>query len=90
MTAQEQHEVHSGDSTAPPDIRLAEKVKGIDWKKYFFMAMGIAFFCLVYPVVASRGMDFDDPRQLGLIEAQLAGWVRAARELDLHTLVERQ
>ena len=28
-----------------------------------------ALFCLVYPIVASRGMDLDDPRQRALVSA---------------------
>ena len=30
-----------------------------------------ALFCLVYPIVASRGMDLDDPRQRGLVECMM-------------------
>ena len=47
-----------------------------------------ALFCLVYPVVASRGMDLDDPRQRGLLEVMSSRFGRAARELDLADLLD--
>jgi aminoglycoside phosphotransferase (APT) family kinase protein len=46
-----------------------------------------ALFCLVYPVVASRGMDLDDPRQRGLVECMLRRFDRAVAELDLAELL---
>ena len=46
-----------------------------------------ALFCLVYPVVASRGMDLDDPRQRGLVECMLHRFERAVAELDLAELL---
>ena len=46
-----------------------------------------ALFCLVYPVVASRGMDLDDPRQRSLLEMMSSRFGRAARELDLAELL---
>ncbi len=42
-----------------------------------------ALWCLAYPVIASRGMDLDDPRQHALIELMNSRLVRAARDLDL-------
>ncbi len=46
-----------------------------------------ALFCLVYPIVASRGMDFDDPRQLELVASMLRRFDRAVQDLDLGSLV---
>lgn len=46
-----------------------------------------ALFCLVYPVVASRGMDLADPRQRALLETMSGRFGRAVRELDLHELL---
>jgi len=36
-----------------------------------------ALFCLVYPVVASRGMDLDDPRQADLVSVMMSRMSRA-------------
>ena len=46
-----------------------------------------ALFCLVYPVVAWRGMDAGDPRQVGLATTMLERFDRAARDLDLGALL---
>ncbi len=46
-----------------------------------------ALFCLVYPVVAWRGMDAGDPRQVGLATTMLDRFARAAEELDLAALL---
>ncbi len=46
-----------------------------------------ALFCLVYPIVAARGMDLDDPRQLGLVQCMLRRFDRAVGQLDLAELV---
>ena len=46
-----------------------------------------ALFCLVYPVVASRGMDLDDPRQRKLLETMSGRFGRATEELDLAALL---
>ena len=46
-----------------------------------------ALFCLVYPIVASRGMDLDDPRQRDLVVCMLRRFDRAVRELDLAELL---
>lgn len=46
-----------------------------------------ALFCLVYPVVAWRGMDATDPRQVGLADAMLERFDRAVAELDLAELL---
>ncbi|MFK8025405.1 MAG: phosphotransferase family protein [Ilumatobacter sp.] len=42
-----------------------------------------ALFCLVYPVVASRGMDLSDPRQHELVATMSRGCARAIDALDL-------
>jgi hypothetical protein len=42
-----------------------------------------ALFCLVYPVVAWRGMDAGDPRQVDLAATMLDRFDRAVAELDL-------
>lgn len=46
-----------------------------------------ALFCLVYPVVAWRGMDAGDPRQSDLARTMLERFERAVRELDLAELL---
>ena len=46
-----------------------------------------ALFCLVYPIVASRGMDLADPRQHRLVESMNERFVRAVTELNLAELV---
>ena len=43
-----------------------------------------ALFCLVYPVVACRGMDLDDPRQFDLANNMNS---RCARALEQHNLI---
>lgn len=53
------------------------------WEQYRCAAA----FCLVYPVVACRGMDFEDPRQLDLLDVMNERFARAARQLDLIELV---
>jgi len=46
-----------------------------------------ALFCLVYPIVASRGMDLSDPRQRGLVECMNSRFARAVDQLDLDALL---
>jgi hypothetical protein len=46
-----------------------------------------ALFCLVYPVVASRGMDLADPRQRALVECMMGRFARAVDELQLTELL---
>lgn len=46
-----------------------------------------ALFCLVYPIVASRGMDLSDPRQRGLVECMNTRLSRAIDELGLSSLI---
>ncbi|HVT76043.1 MAG TPA: phosphotransferase [Acidimicrobiales bacterium] len=46
-----------------------------------------ALFCLVYPIVASRGMDLDDPRQRLLIDKMNERFSRAVEDLDLAALL---
>lgn len=46
-----------------------------------------ALFCLVYPVVAWRGMDAGDPRQCGLATTMMERFDRAVGELDLAELL---
>jgi hypothetical protein len=47
-----------------------------------------ALFCLVYPIVASRGMDLADPRQRGLVDCMNTRITRAIDELELAELVD--
>lgn len=53
------------------------------WEQY----RKAAYFCLTYPVVACRGMDLDDPRQLALLETMTTRYARAVRDLDLRSLL---
>ena len=46
-----------------------------------------ALFCLAYPIVASRGMDLSDERQLGLVECMNGRFSRAVDELGLEDLL---
>jgi aminoglycoside phosphotransferase (APT) family kinase protein len=46
-----------------------------------------ALFCLVYPVVACRGMDLDDPRQHDLTMVMLERSARAMDQLSLPDLL---
>ena len=46
-----------------------------------------ALFCLVYPVVAGRGMDLSDPRQRALLECMNTRFARAVEQLDLEALL---
>lgn len=46
-----------------------------------------ALFCLVYPVVASRGMDLTDARSRDLLNTMQSRLGRATRELDLASLI---
>jgi hypothetical protein len=46
-----------------------------------------ALFCLVYPVVASRGMDLSDKRQYDLVDCMNTRFARAVDELGLVDLV---
>jgi Ser/Thr protein kinase RdoA (MazF antagonist) len=46
-----------------------------------------ALFCLVYPIVASRGMDLADKRQRDLVDAMNARFARAVDDLDLASLL---
>ncbi len=46
-----------------------------------------ALFCLVYPIVACRGMDLSDERQLQLVDAMNSRFVRALTELELASLL---
>jgi hypothetical protein len=46
-----------------------------------------ALFCLVYPIVASRGMDLEDERQRVLIEKMNDGFARAVEDLNLINLI---
>lgn len=53
------------------------------WENYRMAAL----FCLVYPVVASRGMDLSDQRQYDLIATMNDRCARAIDELDLASLL---
>ena len=46
-----------------------------------------ALFCLAYPVIASRGMDLNHPRERKLIEMMNERFGRAVRELNLAELM---
>ena len=46
-----------------------------------------ALFCLVYPIVASRGMDLADPRQHELVDSMLRRFDRAVDQLQLADLL---
>ncbi|MEX2292637.1 MAG: phosphotransferase [Acidimicrobiales bacterium] len=46
-----------------------------------------ALFCLVYPVVASRGMDLHEPRQRALVDNMLTRFTRAVDDLALVDLL---
>lgn len=46
-----------------------------------------ALFCLVYPIVASRGMNLDNPRERHLIECMNSRFARAIDQLDLTELL---
>ena len=48
------------------------------WEKYRIAAV----FCLVYPVVASRGMDLDVPREAALANSMMSRQARGAVDLD--------
>ena len=47
-----------------------------------------ALFCLVYPGVASRGMDLDEPRQQALANTMMRRMARAAYDLDLAAMLD--
>ena len=53
------------------------------WEDYRLAAL----FCLVYPVVACRGMDLDEPRQRLLIDNMFTRFTRAVDELRLADLL---
>ena len=53
------------------------------WESYRIAAL----FCLVYPIVASRGMDLSDPRQYALVSNMNTRCARAIDELDLASLL---
>ena len=46
-----------------------------------------ALFCLVYPIVASRGMDLSDERQYALVDNMNTRFVRAVDQLNLADLL---
>ena len=53
------------------------------WDRY----RDAALFCLVYPIVASRGMDFSDERQYALVDNMNTRFVRAVDQLHLADLL---
>ncbi len=53
------------------------------WESY----RASALFCLVYPVVAARGMDLSDDRQRELIQSMTTRCARALDELDAAALL---
>lgn len=54
------------------------------WDKYRIASL----FCLVYPGVASRGMDLDVPRERDLANVMLSRQARAAVDLDWMSLLD--
>jgi hypothetical protein len=69
------------DALAAAGVPLGELASA--WDDY----RAAALFCLVYPVVAWRGMDVADPRQRGLATTMLERFDRAVAELDLAELL---
>ncbi len=65
----------------------AAGVSGLDRDAEWLRYRKAALFCLVYPVVASRGMDLSDPRQRQLIEVMDTRFARAAVQLELAELL---
>ena len=65
------------------DAGVAESDTAGLWENYRIAAL----FCLVYPVVASRGMDLSDPRQYALVDNMNTRCARAIDELDLASLL---
>ena len=53
------------------------------WDKY----RAAALFCLVYPVVASRGMDLEVPREQALVNVMMSRQARGAVDLDWMALL---
>ena len=53
------------------------------WERY----REAAYFCLVYPIVASRGMDLTDERQYELIDNMNSRFARAVDQLNLADLL---
>jgi hypothetical protein len=53
------------------------------WENYRVAAL----FCLVYPIVAARGMDLDDPRQFALVDTMSRRCGRVIEELGLEDLL---
>lgn len=62
-------------------------VTGLDREAEWLRYRKAALFCLVYPVVACRGMDLDEPRQRALIDCMDTRFTRAVEELDLVELL---
>lgn len=58
---------------------VPESDLGHMWEHY----QKAALFCLVYPIVASRGMDLSDPRQYDLLSCMNSRFTRAVDELGL-------
>jgi thiamine kinase-like enzyme len=65
----------------------ANGVTDIDRDRLWLQYRGTALFCLVYPVVASRGMDLNEPRSRALVETMNSRFERAFHELDLAKLI---
>ena len=65
----------------------ANGVTDLDRDRLWLQYRGTALFCLVYPVVASRGMDLNEPRSRALVETMNSRFERAFHELDLAKLI---
>ena len=48
MNDQTREDDRDSASAIPSDIHLVAKAKWIDGKKYFWMSVGVALFCIVY------------------------------------------
>ncbi|MEA3077338.1 MAG: hypothetical protein QOF60_2246 [Actinomycetota bacterium] len=66
---------------------VAGGVPESDLAQQWDMYRKAALFCLVYPVVASRGMDLADPRQYELLDCMNTRFARAVEQLDLVSLL---
>lgn len=65
----------------------ANGVKDIDRDRLWLQYRTTALFCLVYPVIACRGMNLDEPRSRALIQTMSSRFDRACAELDLAKLI---
>ena len=69
------------------DALIAAGVPEADTTNLWDRYRDAALFCLVYPIVASRGMDFSDERQYALVDNMNTRFVRAVDQLHLADLL---